>query len=151
MALIGFGDQIVRYELALIRFSHALVHSGSLVVRHPVDTGSPRFDFARVFGEFILIFAGPGFSVGQQVAERFCHHCFLQLRSGSAGLREISQQRTRSQATQYGQGSLLPNAEKCQIQKVATGAPVSRKAALRKSCPLHRARDTITPSALVAA
>jgi hypothetical protein len=74
----------------LIRFSHALAHSGSLVVRHPVDAGSARLDFARVFGEFILIFAGPGFSVGQQVAERFCHHSFLQLLSGSAGLRGIS-------------------------------------------------------------
>ena len=31
MALIGFGYQIVRYELALIRFSHALAHSGFLV------------------------------------------------------------------------------------------------------------------------
>jgi|SRR6185295_10306489 len=102
MALIGFGYQIVSYELALIRFSHALAHSGSLVVGHAVDAGSPRLDFARVFGEFILIFSGPGFSVGQQVAERFCHHSFSQLLFGS------------------GQVSLLPNAEKCQIRKVAT-------------------------------
>jgi hypothetical protein len=65
MALIGFGYQVVRYELALIRFSHALAHSGSLVVRHAVDAGSPRFYFARVFGEFFLIFAGPGLSVDQ--------------------------------------------------------------------------------------
>jgi hypothetical protein len=65
MALIGFGYQVVSYELALIRLSHALAHSGSLVVRHPVQAASPRFDFTRVFGEFILIFAGPGFSLGQ--------------------------------------------------------------------------------------
>ena len=61
----GFGYHIVRYELALIGFSHALAHSGPLLVRHPVDAGSPRFDFARVFGKFFLILAGPGFSVGQ--------------------------------------------------------------------------------------
>jgi hypothetical protein len=76
MALIGFGYHVVSYELALICLSQALVHGGSLVVRHPVEAASPRFDFARVFGEFILIFAGPGFSVGQQVAERFCHHSY---------------------------------------------------------------------------
>jgi hypothetical protein len=77
MALIGFGYHIVQYELALISFSHALVNSGSLIVRHRVDAGSPRFDFARVFGEFILIFAGPAFSLGKQIAERFCPFYYL--------------------------------------------------------------------------
>jgi hypothetical protein len=102
MALIGFGYQVVSYELALIRFSHALVHSGSFVVRHPVQAASPGFDFTCIFGEFILIFARPGFSMGQQVAERFRHR-FTTFLSGS------------------GQVSLLPSAGKCQIQKVATG------------------------------
>jgi hypothetical protein len=133
---IGLGYQVVSYELALIRFSHALAHSGSLVVRHPVDAASPRLDFARLFGEFILIFAGPGFSVGQQVAERFCHHSL----SGFA--RDFAAQLTRLQSTLYGQVSLLPNAEKCQIRKVAPGAPVSHEAALR---------NTITPAATAAA
>jgi hypothetical protein len=58
MALIGFGYQVVRSELALIRFGHALAHSGSLFVRHSVDAASPRLDFMGVFGEFFLIFAG---------------------------------------------------------------------------------------------
>jgi hypothetical protein len=76
MALVGFGYQIVRYELALVSFSHALAYCGSLLVRHRVDAGSPRLDFARIFGEFVLILAGPGFSVGKEVAERFGHHSF---------------------------------------------------------------------------
>jgi hypothetical protein len=116
MAFIGFGYHIVRYELALIRFSHALAHSGSLVFRHRVDAGSPRLDFSRVFGEFILIFAGPGFGMGQQVAERFCHHSFTTFVWVSRNARDFPAQRTRSQ---HGQVSLLPNAEKRQIQEVA--------------------------------
>src|SRR4051794_10439776 len=74
MTLVGLRNQVIRYELALIRFCHALAHRGPLVVRHSIDAGSPRFDFASVFGEFFLVFAGPGFGVGQQVAERLCHH-----------------------------------------------------------------------------
>jgi hypothetical protein len=119
MALIGFGYQIVRYELALIRFSHALAHSSSLVVRHPVDAGSPRLDFARVFGEFILIFARPSFSVGQQVAERFSHHSILQLLSGSPGLRGISRRNGPDRNPPIRSGKLIaecgkvPDTESC--------------------------------------
>jgi hypothetical protein len=55
VAFIGFRHNLVRYELALIGSSRALAHGSPLVIRHRIDAGAPRFDFARV--EFVLILA----------------------------------------------------------------------------------------------
>jgi hypothetical protein len=77
VAFIGFRYNLVRYELALIGFSQALGYGGPLVVRHRIDARATRFDFARNFGKFVLILAGPGFSVRQDISERFRHHAPL--------------------------------------------------------------------------
>src|SRR5882757_1814598 len=74
VTFIGFRHNLIRHELALIGFSEAPAHRGSLVIRHRIDTGAPCLDFARVFGEFVLILTGPGFGMFQQVFERFRHH-----------------------------------------------------------------------------
>lgn len=82
VAFIGFRHNLVGYELALIRFRETLGHGGPLVVRHRIDAGATRFDFARIFGKFVLILAGPGFSVRQDISERFSHRVLLYHTSG---------------------------------------------------------------------
>jgi len=65
---------LIGHEFSSIRLGQTSAHSRSLVIRHDVDAGAPRLNFARIFGQLFLVFLRPGFRLPEGVSEHFDHH-----------------------------------------------------------------------------
>jgi hypothetical protein len=85
VASVCFRRYFIRHEFSPIGLSQALANGHPFLVRHRVDAGAPRHDFAHIFRQVFLVFPGPGFGEPQGVFECLDHHDLQYSKEPAAG------------------------------------------------------------------
>jgi hypothetical protein len=74
VAFVRFRHQFVGHEFASVGLGQPSADGRPFVIRHDVDTGTARLDFARIFSKLFLVFLRPGFRLPDSISEHFDHH-----------------------------------------------------------------------------